>query len=322
MAGRRRALVVWRSGAGPLIARFTSAGGTTSERSLGTGSDVRLIAGAPRPVLLVTDPGGGHRLLRFSPADGEWSTIAAALSRGDLTTAALSRGLIYLPVGTGRRAAVLATGAAGRIVARLPLPVLEPDPSTLVTAPGAPIAVARPGCGSVSAPRRRRRHAGRDLDGPGGRRDRPAHPRDCLAFQLHGVVAATVGGDGFVYLLAERSDPAFTLRFLRIAVHPLRVLWADTGADPGLRRYGTGQRFWRRLLRAWGARLADASSATSLWLIDATGARREGAVAHRTSGLRMGPGRGDSGLLYGWSSGSAVTRFATATGRSAGRTPG
>ena len=253
------ALVVWRSGTGPLIARFTSAGGTTTERALGAGSDVCLIAGPPHPVLLVTDPGGGHRLLRFSSAGSEWSTIAAALSPDDLTTAALSRGLISLPVGTGRRAAVLAIDAAGHVVARLPLPVLEPDPSTLVTAPGAPIAAARPGRGRVSA----LLVAGGDVLAvtSTGQAAAVTDLRTRATASLSSctrVAAATVGGDGFVYLLAGRSDPALTLRFLRIAVHPLRVLWAwDTDAGPGHKTgHGAARRFWRRLLRTGNARLA------------------------------------------------------------------
>ena len=309
------ALVVWRSGVGPLTARFTSAGGKMTESSLGAGSDVQLIAGAPRPVLLVTDPDGGHRLLRLS-AGGRWSTIAAALSPSDLTTAALSRGLVYLPVGMGDRAAVLATDAAGRVVARLPLPILEPDPSTLVTAPGATIEPARRGRGRVRA----LLVAGGDVLAVTSTGQAAAvtdlRTRETASLSSYTrVVAATVGGDGFIYLLAGRSDPAFTLRFLRVTVHPLRVLWAwDTDTGPGREPVtalptGSGAVFYAP---GADASLATASD-TDLWLIDAAGARRDGAVPSGL-GLRMGPGSADSVLLYGGSSDAAVTRFDTDDG--------
>jgi len=308
------ALVVWRSDTGPLVARFTSAAGRTTERSLGAGSDVRLISGGPRPVLLVTAPGGGHRLLRFSPISAAWTTIAAALPPDDLTTAALSRGLLYLPVGTGRRAAVLATDAGGGIVARLALPVLEPDPTALVSGPGAAIEPARPGRGRVRA----LLVAGGDVlaltatDQAAAITDLRTHETASLAAYTR-LAAATVGGDGFVYLLAGRSDPAFTLRFLRVAVHPLRVLWAwDTDAAPdGTAVTALPTRFGAAFY-APAAPGSPASSGADLWLIDSTGARRDSAVS-TDLGPRMGPGRGDSVLLYG-GQGGAVTRLDTDDG--------
>ena len=60
-------LVVWRTADGSLGARTTDAAGTTIDSSLGAGSDARLIAGGSRAVVLVTLPGGGHRLVRYAP---------------------------------------------------------------------------------------------------------------------------------------------------------------------------------------------------------------------------------------------------------------
>jgi len=308
------ALVVWRDQSGDLVARFTSPAGHATERSLGAGSDVRLIAGGPRPVLLVTDPGGGHRLLRFSAASAAWTTIAAALPPDDLTTAALSRGLLYVPVGAGRRAAVLATDAGGRVVARLALPILEPDPTALVPGPGAAIEPARPGRGRVRA----LLVAGGDVlavtatGQAAAVTDLRTHETASLAGYTR-LAAATVGGDGFVYLLAGRSDPAFTLRFLRVAVHPLRVLWAwDTDAAPdGAAATALPTRFGAAFYAA-AAFGSPASPDAGLWLIDSTGARRDEAVS-TSLGPRMGPGRGDSVLLYG-AAGGAVTRVDTDDG--------
>jgi len=307
------ALVVWRS-AGTLVARFTNAAGTATRRSLGAGSDVRLIAGGPRPVLLVTEPGGGHRLLRFSPASAAWTTIAAALPPDDLTNVALSRGRFYLPVGTGRHAAVLATDAAGRVVTRLALPILEPYPTALVPAPGAAIEPARPGRGRVRA----LLVAGGDVlavtatDQAAAITDLRTRKTASLAGYTR-LAGATVGGDGFVYLLAGRSDPAFTLRFLRVAVHPLRVLWTwDTdAASDGAAVTALPTRFGAAFYAA-AAPGSPGSSDADLWLIDSTGARRDAAVSTGL-GPRMGPGRGDSVLLYGGPSG-AVTRLDTDDG--------
>ena len=311
------ALVVYRVGSGSLVARFTSAAGRVSRRSLGAGVDVRLIAGGRRPVLLVTEPDGGHRLLRFSPASGRWSTLAAALPAHDLTTAVLAGGLVYLPVGTGARASIVALDAGGRVVTRAALPVLEPDPSALVTAPGAAIGVARPGRGRVVA----LLAAGGDVLAVTATTQAAdvtdLRTRETVSLAgYRRVAAATVGGDGAVYLLAGRSDPAFTLRFLRLAVHPLRVLWAwDTDAAPGGTAFAALPSTYGAVFSAPAAGSPWAASGTDLWTIDASGARRDTAVPAGL-GSRMGPGRDGSVLLYGGSAGAAVTRLDTDDGAS------
>lgn len=311
------ALVVYRVGAGSLVARLTNAAGRVTRRSLGVGDDVRLIAGGPRPVLLVTEPGGGHRLLRFSPASGTWSTLAAALLVNDLTTAALAGGLVYLPAGTGARASVVVIDARGRVVTRLALPVLEPDPAALVTAPGAAIGIARPGRGRVAA----LFVAGGDVlavtatSQAAAVTDLRTHDTVSLAGYSR-VAAATVGGDGAVYVLAGRSDPAFPLRFLRLTVHPLRVLSAwDTGAAPGSEAVTALPSALGAVFYAPAAGSSDVASAADLWSVDATGARRDETVSS-SSGPRMGPGRGDSVLLYGGAPGAGVTRLDLGDGAS------
>ncbi len=309
-------LVVWRSGAGSLTARLTDAAGFSTDSALGAGSDARLIAGEPRPVVLLTVPGGGHRLVRYAPATGAWTTIAASLDPADLTTAALARGLAYLPVGTGRRAAVIAVGPDGRTVARIPLPVLEPDPHSLMALPG-----SGAGAGKAS-----RGHVAALLVADGDVLAITSTPaaaavtdlRTKASVSLAGytqIVAATVGGDGIVSILAGRADPAFTLRFLRVDPRTMRVLSAwDTGVaatrEPGS---ALPTRFGAVFYLPGVPDSLDAYSGTNIWLVDGSGARQNSAVSSDV-GLRMGPGRGDSVLFYGKPAGGVVTRLDTDDG--------
>ena len=57
----------------------------------------------------------------------------------------------------------------------------------------------------------------------------------------------------------------------------------------------------------------DAYSGTNVWLLDGGGARTSSAVSSN-AGLRMGPGAGDSVLLYGRPAGSVVSRLDTDDG--------
>jgi hypothetical protein len=101
-------IVVWSDGPGSLTAALTSAAGGATDSSLGAGSAARLVAGGSRPVVLVTGAEGGHRLVRYAPATHTWATVAASLDPTDMTTAVVARDLVYLPVGQGRHAAVVA----------------------------------------------------------------------------------------------------------------------------------------------------------------------------------------------------------------------
>ena len=129
------------------------------------------------------------------------------------------------------------------------------------------------------------------------------------------LVAATVGGDGFVYLLAGSSDPAFTLRFLRIDPRAMRSLAAwDTGvAASSEPAWGLPTRFGAIVYSPGTPRSIDAYSETNVWLLDGGGARTNSAVSSN-SGVRMGPGAGDSVLLYGAPAGGAVSRLDTDNG--------
>lgn len=130
-------IVVWSDGAGSLTATVTSAAGVATDSSLGAGSAARLVAGGSRPVVLVTGAEGGHRLLRYAPVTRTWATVAASLDPADLTTAVVARDLVYLPVGKGRHAVVMAVELnTGRTAARLRLPTLVPDPRALLTLSG------------------------------------------------------------------------------------------------------------------------------------------------------------------------------------------
>ena len=134
-----------------------------------------------------------------------------------MTTAVIARDLVYLPVGRGRQAAVIAVDPrTGRTTARLRLPVLVPDPTALLKLPGSP-------AGALAADRGRGRVAAL-LAADGRVLAISATPLAAAVTDLASrasvslggytrIVAATVGGDGIVYILAGSADPAFTLRF-------------------------------------------------------------------------------------------------------------
>ena len=129
------------------------------------------------------------------------------------------------------------------------------------------------------------------------------------------IVAATVGGDGVLYVLAGRADPAFTLRFLRVDPHSLRILsvW-DTGVaateEPGS---ALPTRFGAVYYLPGVPDSLNAYSGTNIWLVDGSGARQNSAVSSNV-GVRMGPGHGDSVLFYGRPAGNVVSRLDTDDG--------
>ena len=309
-------LVVWRSASGSLTARMTTSAGVESVSSLGAGSRALLIAGGPRPLVLLTGPGGGHRLVRYAPAGDTWQTIAASLDPDELTTAALDRGPVYLPVGRGSRAAVIAVGLDGRTVARFPLPVLEPDPRALMALPGAGVGARKASRGHVAA----LIVADGDVlaitatTAAAAVTDLQTKASVSLAGYTQ-IVAATVGGDGILYVLAGHVDPAFSLRFLRIDPHAMRVLSAwDTGVaateEPGS---ALPTRFGAVFYLPGVPRSLDAYSGTNIWLVDGSGFRQNSAVSSNV-GVRMGPGRVGSVLFYGSPAGAAVTSLDTYDG--------
>ncbi len=312
-------IVVWRDGRGLLTAALTTPDGTTTESSLGAGSAVRLVAGGARPVVLVTGYGGGHRLARYVPTTRTWATIAASLEPTDMTTAVISRGLAYLPVGQGRRAAVIAVDPqTGRTATRLRLPLLVPDPTALLKLPGSP-------AGALTADRGRGRVAAL-LSADDRVLAISATPLAAAVTDLASgasvslggytrIVAATVGGDGIVYILAGSADPAFTLRFLRVDPRTMRLvsLW-DTGVaatDEPVSALPT--RFGAVFYAPGKPRSLDAYSGTNVWLVDGGGAHQNSAVSSNI-GLVMGPGRGDSVLFYGFPAGGAISRLSTDDG--------
>jgi hypothetical protein len=311
-------LVVWRSADGALTARVTDASGTATDTSLGAGNDVRLVAGGARPVVLVDGADGGHRLLRYVPARHAWSTLATSLHPGELTSAAVVAGLAYLPVGAGKGAAVIAVRPDGAVVARYALPVLEPDPNALLAQPG-----QAAGAGTRAAGRGR---VAALLAVPGDVLAVTATPFAAAVTDLRTgarvslgsytrIVAATVGGDGFVYLLAGSADPAFTLRFLRIDPRTMRSLAAwDTGvAASSQTAWALPTRFGAIVYSPGTPHSIDAYLGTNVWLLDGGGARTNSAVSSN-AGVRMGPGAGDSVLLYGTPAGGAVSRLDTDDG--------
>jgi len=304
-------IVVWRSTDGSLTARMTGAAGAATLSSLGVGSDARLIAGGARPVVLVTEPGGGHRLVGYAPASYTWSTIASSLDPAEMTTAALAHGLAYLPVNRGSRQAVIAVRGDGRTAARFPLSTLKPAPSLLGTLTGTGDGAAKAGRSRVAA----LLPAGGDVlaittsPAAAALTDLRTRARVSLAGYTQ-IVAAAVGGDGIVYILAGRADPAFSLRFLRVDPHGMRVLSAwDTGVaatqEPGS---ALPTRFGAVFYVPGVPDSLDASSGTNVWLVDASGARQNSTVSSNV-GVRMGPGRGDSVLFYGAPAGGVVTRL-------------
>lgn len=311
-------LVVWRSGDGLLTARVADTAGDATDTSLGAGSDARLVAGGTRPVVLVSGADGGHRLLRYEPARRAWSVLATSLQPGELTSAAMAGGLAYLPVGAGQRAAVIAVRPDGTVTARYALPVLEPDPDALLAQPAqaAGAGTRAAGRGRVAALVAVRDDVLAVTATPfaAAITDLRTGARVSLG-RYTSVVAATVGGDGFVYLLAGSADPAFTLRFLRIDPRTMRSLAAwDTGvAASSQPAWALPTHFGAIVYSPGTPHSIDASSGTNVWLLDGGGARTSSAVSS-DAGLRMGPGAGDSVLLYGRPAGSAVSRLDTDDG--------
>ena len=304
-------IVVWSDGRGSLTAALTDTAGRTTG-SLGPGSAARLIAGGRRPVVLVTGTEGGHRLVRYAPATRTWATIAASLDPADMTSAVVSGDLVYLPVGRGRRAAVTAVDlTTGRTAARLRLPVLVPDPGALLSLSGPKAGTRAAGRGHVTA-----------LLAAGGRvlavsaTPFAAAVTDLAtraSVSLGGytkILGATVGGDGLVYVLAGSDDPAFTLRFLRLDPRAMRLVSiGDTGVaatDEPVSALAT--RFGAVFYAPGVPHSLDAYSGTNVWLVDGNGARENSAVSSNI-GLRMGPGRGDSVLIYGSPAGAVVSRL-------------
>jgi hypothetical protein len=309
-------LVIWRSDDGSLTARATDAAGVSTDSSLGTGSDARLIAGGLRPVVLLTGPGRGHRLVRYAPATRTWSTIAASLDPAGLTTAALVRGLAYLPEGTGSRAAVVAVRADGRLKTRYPLPILEPDPSVLTTSSRTGAGAAKTSRGHVAALLAARGDVLAITSTSAAAAVTNLQTRASVSLSGYTqIVAATVGGDGLVYILAGRSDPAFTLRFLRVDPRSMRIVsvW-DTGVSPTQEAgWALPTRFGAVFYSPGVPGSLDASSGTSVWIVDGSGARENSTVSSNI-GERLGPGRSDSVLFYGNAGVTAVTRLDTDDG--------
>ena len=219
-------------------------------------------------------------------------------------------------MGAGSRAAVAAVALDGRTVARFPLPVLEPDPSALMALPGSGVGARTASRGRVAA----LVVAGGDVlavtstPAAAAVTDLQTRARVSLGGYTR-IVAATVGGDGVLYVLAGRADPAFTLRFLRVDPRSMRILsvW-DTGV-------GATQEPGSALPTRFGAVFylpglpdsLDAYSGTNIWLVDGGGARQNSAVSSNV-GVRMGPGAGDSVLFYGRPAGNVVSRLDTDDG--------
>jgi hypothetical protein len=311
-------LVAWRAADGALTARVTDSAAIATDSSLGAGNDVRLIAGGPRPVVLVTGAEGGHRLLRYTPAARAWATLAASLNPRDLTSAAMAGGLAYVPVGAGDQAAVLAVRADGAVAARFALPVLEPDPNALLALPGqaAGSGSRTAGRGRVAALLVARGHVLALTATSLAAAITDLRTRVSVSLGSYTrIVAATVGGDGFVYILAGSADPAFTLRFLRIDPRTMRSLAAwDTGvAASSQPAWSLPTRFGAVFYSPGAPRSLDADSGTNIWLLDGGGARKNVAISSNV-GVRMGPGASDSVLFYGEPAGAVVSRLDTDDG--------
>ncbi len=316
-------LIVWRSPNGIMTARLTQADGATIQRDLGPGTDARLVTGDGTPLLLITDASGGRRLLRFSPTTHRWTTLAASLTPDGLTTAVAGGGLVYFTEGAGKGAVVVAVRTDGRtaarIVARYRLPVLPPDPQALL--PG------YSGAGAASPLATPRRGKVDDLFVAGGHLLALTSTHDAAAVAdltsgvttpLTGftrIAAATMGGDGLLYVLAGRADPTFSLQFLRVDPKPMQVISAwDTGAADLFEPVtALPTRFGAVFYSPGTPHTLGASSDTNVWLVDSSGIHQNSAVSSNT-GIRMGPGRSDTVLLYGFPAGGTVSRLGTSDG--------
>ena len=228
----------------------------------------------------------------------------------------MAGGLFYVPVGQGSRAAVTAVRADGSSAARFALPVLEPAPDALMALPGTGIGPGKASRGHVDCLLVAGGHVLAITSTPAAAAVTDLTTRTSVSLSGYTrVVGATVGGDGSVYILAGRADPAFSARFLRVDPRSLRVVsvW-DTGAA------ATDEPVWALPTR-FGAVMyspgvpgsLDAWSGTRLWLVDSSGAR-ENSVVSSNVGERMGPGRGGSVLFYGRPGDGAVTRLGTDDG--------
>ena len=306
-------LVVWRAGDGALTARVTDGAGIATDTSLGAGSDARLVAGGARPVVLVSGADGGHRLLRYAPASHTWATLATALDPSDLTSAVVAGGLTYVPMGEGTSPRSSPCVTDGAVAARYDLPVLEPDPNALLALPD-----QAAGAGTRTAGRG---HVAASLVARGDVLAVTATPFAAAVTDLRTragvslgsytrIIAATVGGDGYVYVLAGSADSAFTLRFLRIDPRATRSLAAwDTGVEASSQpAWALPTRFGAVFYSPGTPHSIDSSTGTNVWLVDRSGARQNSAVSSDV-GVRMGPGANDSVLLYGEPAGRVVSRL-------------
>ena len=309
-------LVVWRSAGGRLTARFTGSGGTAVERGLGGGVAARPVAGGRRPLILVTDASGGHRLLEYDATTTRWRVVLASPDPHDLTSAVAIGALVYVPQGSGRRAAVVAVHPDGRIAATYRLPKLPPDPTALLPGPSQPGPLSHPGRGAVDALLSADGHvlAVTSSRSAAGLTDLLTG-RTVTFNGYTQVQAATMGGDGMIYVLTGANDTAFSLRILRIDPRSMQIVSAfDTGAlDRGRPATALPSSFGAVIYSPGVPRSLDALSGTEVWLVDG-GGLRENATVSSDDGLLMGPGHGDSALLYGGVAGDVVTRVGLSDG--------
>ena len=313
-------LLVWRSH-GELVARFTAATGSPVERRLGDGVAARLVAGGHRPLLLVTDVHGGHRLLDYDGTSARWRTILASPQPHDLTNAVMARGLVYVARSSAHGPTVVAIRRDGRTAATYRLPKLPPDPTALLALP------SRPGTGTGGASAGVGRARVDALVAAGGRVLAVTSTRAAAGLTdlssgrtvtFDGYVdvrAATTGGDGMVYVLAASNDPAFSQRVLRIDPRSLRIVFTfDTGvAGHGRPASALPSRFGAVFYSPGTPGSIDALSGTDLWLVDG-GGLNENSTVTSDDGALMGPGPGDSVLLFGSPAGAAVTSVGLSDG--------
>ncbi|HMK92572.1 MAG TPA: hypothetical protein VK576_06200, partial [Thermoleophilia bacterium] len=239
-----------------------------------------------------------------------WQTVLASPDPHDLTSAVAIGGLVYVPQGTGTRAAVVAVRPDGRTAVTYPLPKLPPDPTALLPGPSQPGLLARAGRGAVDALLAADGHvlAVTSSRAAAGLSDLVTG-RTVTFNGYTRVRAATMGGDGMVYVLTAANDSAFSLRILRIDPRSLQIVSAfDTGIlDRDRPASALPSRFGAVIYSPGVPGSLDALSGTDVWLADG-GGLRENATVSSDDGLLMGPGEGDSVLLYGGTAENVVTR--------------
>jgi len=205
---------------------------------------------------------------------------------------------------------VAAVRTDGRTAAQYRLPTLPPDPTALLPGPSQPDLAAPIEPGRVVALLAADGHVLAVTSTPAAAGLTDLVTARTVTFGGYtNVRATTTGGDGMVYVVTAANDSAFSQRILRIDPRSMRIVSAfDTGTlDRGRPATALPTRYGAVVYSPGVPDSLDALSGTELWLIDGAGLR-ENATVSSDDGLLMGPGKGDSVLLYGGPAGDVVTR--------------